>query len=491
MSAGTGWRRDPFGRHEWRYFVEDSPTSSVGDQGLLSEDPPPAEPDPLPGTAHAPGPAATPGSEPAAEAEPGPVGVSTALLDEPAAAPVPVPPEPTPELLVLGTSEPSPAAGTSVVPGAEPPGGRAVAWWPTVGYVLSIYAAVRVALFVADLFAAHVNFGGNLSGPLASWDAGWYLKVAQHFYPAHPAMTHGQLTYSEAGFEPLFPILIRALMVIGLSPVQAAVGVSLIAGAVATVLVWRLGAALFDEETGTVGATLFAVFPGMGVVWGLLYSECVALALVAGCLLLLTRERWVWAGVLGALATLTSPMALPLCPAALVAGAQALSHRRPPKAWITAAIVPAGFLGFAAFLAARYHDLFFWWHLQHQAWGATVDFGHGLLHQLSSPLTGGYVGKGWMEWVGVVLVVAAVAVMARTRTALPIATYCAGVFALAFAGNQLGFKPRFLAWAFPALISTAALTKRRGWQPIAVLFAAVGVLVFLVYTMYGNYIVQP
>lgn len=359
-------------------------------------------------------------------------------------------------------------------------------------YVLSMYAAVRIALFVGDLFAAHVNYGGNLTGPLTSWDAGWYLRVARDFYPSHPPVNYyGQLTYGPAGFEPLFPAFIRALMEIGLTPVQSALIVSLVGGAVATVLVWRLGAALFDEEVGKVAAVLFAVFPGMGVVWGILYSECVAFALVAGSLLLIVRERWVWAGVLGALATATSPMALPLALAALAAAGQALARKQAPKALVTAALVPVGFLAFAGYLAIRYHDLLFWWHLQHQAWGATIDFGHGLINQLRAPLTGGYVGKGWMEWIGVVLVAAAIAVMIRSRTALPVVVYCLGIFVFAFVSNQLGFKPRFLAWAFPALISTAALTHRRGWQPIAILFAGLLVLVFLAYTMYGNYMVQP
>ena len=376
-------------------------------------------------------------------------------------------------------------------PWVEPLFRKIRSYLPETAYVLSIYAAVRIVLLVSDLFAAHVSFGGNLVRPLTSWDANWYLQVAQNFYPAHAPTVHGQLTYSAAGFEPLFPALIRSLMEIGLTPVQSAITVSVIGGAAATVLVWRLATALFDEEVGKVAATLFAVFPGMGVVWGLVYSECVALALVAGSLLLLIRERWVWAGVLGALATATSPMALPLALAALASAGQSLARKQAPKALITAALVPVGFLGYAGFLAVRYHDLLFWWHLQHQAWGATIDFGRGLMRQLASPLSGGYVGKGWMEWAGVVLVAAAIAVLIRSRTALPIASYCIGVFAFAFVSNQLGFKPRFLAWAFPALISTAALTRRRGWQPIAMVFVGLLVLVFLAYTMNGNYMVQP
>jgi len=43
VSGPTGWRRDPFGLHEWRYFVDGKPTSQVGDAGLLYTDEPPQE----------------------------------------------------------------------------------------------------------------------------------------------------------------------------------------------------------------------------------------------------------------------------------------------------------------------------------------------------------------------------------------------------------------------------------------------------------------
>lgn len=42
MSGSTGWQRDPFGLHEWRYFQDGKPTSYVGDAGLLGTDDPPA-----------------------------------------------------------------------------------------------------------------------------------------------------------------------------------------------------------------------------------------------------------------------------------------------------------------------------------------------------------------------------------------------------------------------------------------------------------------
>lgn len=377
-------------------------------------------------------------------------------------------------------------------PWVEPLFRRAQPYLPTAAFVLGVYAVARLIAFMGDLFAAHMSNAGDLTGPMRAWDAQWYLRVAQSFYPAHPAVAQGHLIYGPGGFEPVFPLLIRLVELGGLlTPLQAATIVSISAGAVATILVWRLGAALVDEEVGRIAAVLFVLFPGMAVVWGMLYSECVAFPLVAGSLLLMVRGRWVWAGVLGALATATSPMALPLALPAAAEGVYALIRRRDGRPMVGAMLIPTGFLAYVGMLGLRYHDILFWWHLQRQAWDARVDFGHSLLVLLWHPLQGGYQGKGWMEWIGVAAVLVAVTAIYRGRIRSPVPLYCLGIFGLAFVSNSLGFKPRFLAWAFPALIGLAAIGRRRGWQVTAMFFAGTLPLVFLLYTMNANYIIQP
>lgn len=368
---------------------------------------------------------------------------------------------------------------------------RAEPFLPSAGLVLAVYGAVRAVALVADLLAAHLYFGGDLSGPLRSWDASWYLRLAQSFYPAHAPMAYGRLLYGAGGFEPLFPALIRTGMLLGLSPVQSAFVVSLLGGAALTLLVWRLGAALVDEEVGRIAAVLVAVFPGMGVAWGLLYCESVGLALVAGSLLLMVRGRWISAGVVGALATATNPMALALVAPALFEALAALRRRRDPAPLAGTLLVPVGFVAYVGFLGLRYHDLLYWWHLQRQAWGAKVDFGWSLLSLLAHPLAGGFQGKGWMQWIGVVAVALACGALYRSRLRSPVLPYCAAVFLMSFVSNEQGFKPRALAWAFPALIAVAVVTRRRYWQPVALLFAGLLPMVVLLYTLYGNYVVQP
>jgi hypothetical protein len=168
-----------------------------------------------------------------------------------------------------------------------------------------------------------------------------------------------------------------------------------------------------------------------------------------------------------------------------------LWKRRFPKAIATVLIAPLGFVGYVGYLAIHYHDVLFWWHLQHQAWGARIDFGRSLFGVLRHPWLGGYQGKGWMEWVGVVAVLGAIYAIAKAKLPPTIVVYCASVFVLMFISNSLGFKPRLLTWAFPSLIAVAVLLRERGWQFVALSFAYLMPLVFVVYSSLGNYIIQP
>lgn len=376
--------------------------------------------------------------------------------------------------------------------GLAPWVGPAYRWFLAGLPVLAVYGVVRLGLLLADVLSAHSSYGSNLDGPLLAWDAHWYVQIANYGYPAHPTLASGHLTYNAANFLPFFPLLIRAVETIGFPPVGAGLVVSLVAGAVATLLVWRIGAIAYDEHTGRIAAILFAVFPGMGIAWGVLYSECVGLALVAGCLLLLFKKRWAWAGVLGLCATLTSPMAVvPLAAAAATAAFQTWRKGEGLRPLAAVLLAPAGFLAYAGWIGYRYHDALFYWHLGHEVWGTSVDFGRSFFVVLLHPMRQGYLGPGWLNWIGLLAVAGAAVAMVKARPPAVVTVYCAAVFVELLIINVLGFRPRNLTWAFPVLIAVAATTRRRGWQPLAIGFAVLLPVVFLAYTTIGNTMGAP
>lgn len=367
----------------------------------------------------------------------------------------------------------------------EPSWSRVRTWAHSpIAQVLAVYTVVRLALLVTDSLAAHVSYGGHLDGPLTKWDGSWYIRIAEHGYPAQLPVVGGHLYYSEAGFEPVFPLLIRIVAGTGLSFSAAGLVVSLVGGAVATVLLFKLASTLYGEAVGVRSAILFTVLPGMGIAWGILYSECVGLAFAAGSLLLMSRRRWAEAGVLGLLASATDPVGLVLVAPALVLAIQAIVRREAHRSLLWLALIPLGYLSFALWLGIRYHDLLVWWHVQRD-WGTTVDFGKSLILLLPHFWAWGYPGRAWLEWIDIVAVLAAAVLVWKARVPLYIAAYCLGAVGFCLVSND-GIKPRLLTWAFPALIGVAASLGLRAWQALVIGFAMLTPIVFLTYTLLPN-----
>nr|WP_257909931.1 hypothetical protein [Janibacter limosus] len=121
--------------------------------------------------------------------------------------------------------------------------GRAVLARP-VRSLLVIYAISRVVAVLAIWIAAHYYQSpagvGHLHPGLADmfrlWDTEWYRRIVTDGYPiplpSDPET--GQITYSAWAFFPLFPAMVRLLMVTGLGFTASAVLLNLALGAAAT-----------------------------------------------------------------------------------------------------------------------------------------------------------------------------------------------------------------------------------------------------------------
>jgi hypothetical protein len=138
----------------------------------------------------------------------------------------------------------------------------------------------------------------------------------------------------------------------------------------------------------------------------------------------------------------------------------------------------------------RYHDLLYYWHLQHEAWGVNIDFGKGLVLLLRHLWQGGYQGPAWLEWVAVLAVLLAGWAMYKARLPGFLTAYVVATVLILFVSNQ-GLKPRLLTWAFPALIAVAAVLKPRSRNTLALTFMGLMPVLFLAFTTLGSRMVQP
>lgn len=393
--------------------------------------------------------------------------------------------------------------------------------------VLVIYAISRVVALLALWVAAtwfqnpagvgHADPGiGDLFG---LWDAEWYERIVRDGYPVPLPVDadSGKVTYSAWAFYPLYPYLVKAVMLTGLPFAAAGVLLNVVLGAVAAVLIWavlRTGVHADRqpqrERLALVAACLWCFYPTTAVMLKP-YTEALAVALVAGALLLLVRRRYLLVALVALPLGLTRGVAPALGCAALihlvvrwredrVAGIRPLDGQR------AAAVVMLGALGVSAVawpvvagLVTGVPTAFF--DVQ-AAWGQRPDKGPFVL---------------WVEWawqgkgiVGVVVLVALVA----TYVALVLGRHGrwisieARAWALAYllylfaVVRPITSMWRFLLLDFPiaALVASVAMRTANGQSVVphwrrrvgVVLLVVIGGLVWwtcalLVYTPWGSF----
>jgi hypothetical protein len=215
-------------------------------------------------------------------------------------------------------------------------------------FPLVVYIASRIA------FLGATAVGPKLIQPepllrhfIIRWDAVYYLSIATDGYP------HGSALVSEHAFFPLYPLVVRVVNV--LLPGDAfgaALTVSFVAGAVATVLLWRFARRIGDAAIADRTVILFCLFPGT-IVFGWPYADALLIALMCGSLVLLAEGHWFVAAVVAAGASATRPSGLVLAVACAWVAYERIDGTRVRKvlgAGGAAALAASGFVAFMLWL---------------------------------------------------------------------------------------------------------------------------------------------
>jgi hypothetical protein len=134
-----------------------------------------------------------------------------------------------------------------------------------------------------------------------TWDAEHYLQIARSGYGG-PGPHNA--------YYPLYPALIRAATPLFLgNALLAAIVLSTLLGSIAMLAIHDLVLRRADERVANVTVLLLCAQPA-AFFTVLPYSEALFLALFALFFGALERKAWVWAGLLGALLTLTRPIGI-------------------------------------------------------------------------------------------------------------------------------------------------------------------------------------
>jgi hypothetical protein len=366
-------------------------------------------------------------------------------------------------------------------------------WRRDAGVPLLIYLVTRVA-GVLVLSWMDPPGGPSIRDKLLSWDAGWFLDVAEHGYPhGYTYDASGHVTGNGLAFFPVYPLLIRGVHAIGLSYGSAAIAISWVVGALAAVVVFLLMRTLvadgrFGERARSAAtvagyALVVLVFAQpMSIVLSMGYTESLFIALVAGTLLAAYRRAWIVAGLLGVLAGFTRPTGAALAVALAMAAAMRVADpqcrlRERITAIAAGAASLASVPAYIIWVGLRVGDPTAWFTIQTAGWGSTFDYGASTWTFITSTL---HTGDGWVAFsvVGMLLAATVALIIALVRKGwLPLTVY--GVIAFVLVVGQAGFyhsKPRLfvpvLLLFVPAALAAARARPRHAalWLSAYALF---------------------
>jgi hypothetical protein len=170
-------------------------------------------------------------------------------------------------------------------------------WWAGV---LAVYAASRILTSVLMLAAARTQIASPWAPASPSllafstfWDTGWYRTILERGYPSSlPVDAAGHVQPNAWAFMPVYPAVVRAVEVVtGASFEQAAVAVSVVAGAGAMLVLHRLLSRFLPGSAAMTAVALASVAP-VSPLFQIGYAESLQTLVLLTALLLLVDRRY-------------------------------------------------------------------------------------------------------------------------------------------------------------------------------------------------------
>jgi hypothetical protein len=363
----------------------------------------------------------------------------------------------------------------------------AVASWAAC-VVLWSFAALRLPVAPRQGWDAEV---ARRAPPLARYDSGWYLHIAEHGYGTPP----GPGEKSEHVFFPLYPLLVG-----GLAKVSG-VDAFLVALAVSASLTIAAGALFVEEgrrrlgDTGARHALAFLLLFPTSFFLLAMYAESLFLLLSLLAFAAVQRRRFGMAAAFGLLAGLTrapaAALALPLALAVLEierarnGGGDASRPLAPGAKWRALAVGAAPAVGVALWMVGiglYYGEPGLYFRLQ-RAWGRGASPAAGALQWLEalpSRLAAGdaRTHPAFLVDYACALLFALIAIQQARRRRWADASWTAGALLMPVATGISASVPRYLVVVYPAFYALAEtfrdrpLARRVWWVASGALLAA-------------------
>jgi len=364
-----------------------------------------------------------------------------------------------------------------------------------VPFCLGVFVAVRVLLsLVAVIGVRNHSPGADVVGaagqgseqPATSgwhnafdgtvrWDAVWYIAIVRDGYDA---------TGRGATFYPGYPIVARAVdRASPLGPTTAALVVSNVSFFGALVVLYALTRREFSEQLARRTVVLVAIFP-TSFFFLAPYSESLFLLSTLLSFWWARRDRWVLAGLAGAVAAITRSIGIVLIPCLLLEAFSKRPHAAALRTRVLGSLVPMlSPVAYALWWLGRTGDALQPLHAQ-ASWMRSLTFP---VFTLANAIALGSRGIGdpvGIYWTGDLLLTAALLVpltIAWRRLPLPYLTYASLSFlvplTLPLSARPLVSVPRYEIVVFPAFWALALLTDRPVLRRVVLVLSTAGFVI--------------
>jgi hypothetical protein len=332
----------------------------------------------------------------------------------------------------------------------------------TVLIAISLALASESMAWITVAAYGHWGLGKQVGlGSLCSWDCGWYSSIIDRGYDTVPS-GHANGDAANWAFFPLFPLLAGLVQgIAGLSTAHSLLLTSSVLLPVSIIAFIRLIEAYDIRLDPWLAGSLVAFNPYV-VYAHVGYTEPLYLALSAGALVGLRRDRWLAAGILGSGAAATRlvglfivlPMMTRVLQRRLRSSPRSGRDEAPLAPFVAIGLVPLGLALFGLHLHYRMGDVLAFAHAQIGAWDHIPD-------NPIPVLWGALTVPGWYQLFALIAIAALLASLYLcVRGSIGLGLMLAATTLLPlFVG--LGSMPRYVFWQPTFLLALAMLLQHR------------------------------
>ena len=174
-----------------------------------------------------------------------------------------------------------------------------LAWWIKVSLIFLLGRVISTAMLLVLASQQAENAWTSAQPSLwdfsSMWDGRWYNIIAEVGYPTQlPVTEDGHIAENAWAFMPVYPALVRGVMVLtGLPWNIAAIIITVVCAYVATLVFYKLLTRFVPAQQALFAVLLFSVAP-VSPLFQLAYAESMQLMLIVIALYLLVRRKYAW-----------------------------------------------------------------------------------------------------------------------------------------------------------------------------------------------------